>query len=525
MLGMLAVVLRRAIGRVVHGGGLGIAVPVCLFAASGVWAGEYVPASPLYSGPGQVTLVPPIPPSPFPYAVGQDGYGGAYGGGGQVTCSGQIAATFVWVPDGIGDTPPANVIVKETCTATWSGYNIGIPPTGSCDNGLGFAAVDQGPIPGIPTPPFTTRWYSSSGTRYRVVAGAATLVITCTPAATATSAIFASAVVRYTADVYPVLVYPSGTNLRGDMYHPSILIGAGATAALHTGPLTQTAWAWSVSGGDAFSAYYTVPADSSTPTSSVREPLAPTDSDTLHFYFGKWEGGRDGTVSCQAHVAMPAGTHPSGGLDVFGQVPILIDKPSSTASVYMGTVQIAFIPNTQQRALMLWGATDGTLTSGTIWHATVTTPAEEYGDEGNPGGWNYTQLWTPHRTWGPPDTGLSFNDQDGLDNYFGYKPEWTALNPDDGTDGEADDYPNNPISYPFIAHSAMNDSFVTYLLYRPPGGDTQLVALVNWVWYAAGSATYNPNILAWEVANTGSGWEFCVDFPAQPQWTRRNVNP
>jgi hypothetical protein len=469
-----------------------------------------------------VTLNPPIPPSPFPYAVTQYGYGGGNGGGGSVSCAGEIAATFNWVPTAVGDLPPDNVIVKETCAATWQGYSIGPPPSGACDNGLGFAAVDQGPIPGVPSPPFTTRWYRASGTRYRVVAGAQTLTIRCTPTASASSPIFASASVYYTADVYPVLVRMSGANVHDWMFHPYMIVGAGATASISTGPLYQHAWSWSVSGGDAFSDYATVPANSSTPSSSVRTPLTPTDQETTHFYFAKWENGDDATVACETHVAVPQGATPAEGLDVSGHLLVHIDKPNSTVSVYMGSVQLVE-PPLNTFGLWLWGATgeNGGL-GGIVWDARVTTPALAYGDEFNPGGWNYTQLVTPNRTWGPP--AHSFIGGQGLDTSFGYDPAWPGLFQDDGTLGEQGDSPSTTLVAP-VTYCTMNDSFVTYMLYRPPGQDTKLVALKNWQWYAAGVATWDPYQQLWQASSTGSGWEFVDDFPFQPIWSTRWVAP
>ncbi|HEX9106019.1 MAG TPA: hypothetical protein VF832_02295, partial [Longimicrobiales bacterium] len=53
----------------------------------------------------------------IPYGSGPEGWGGGIPGPPTVTCSGEITATFTWVPDGPGDDPPDNVIVCETARA------------------------------------------------------------------------------------------------------------------------------------------------------------------------------------------------------------------------------------------------------------------------------------------------------------------------------------------------------------------------------------------------------------------------
>jgi hypothetical protein len=226
----------------------------CLLATSGgARAGHYGPA--VYSSTnGKVTITPPIPGSPFAYTVTQYGYGGGYGGGGQVDCTGPITATFTWVPAWDGEPPPATVIVAETCAATWQGYNVGPPPTGACDNGLNSGSVDLGPILGIPSPPFTTRWYTSSGTRYSIVAGGQQIVRTCTPSAQASSPIYAAASVWYSCSATPVQVNLAGVKWKDADHTWNILIGQGCTAALSAGTYSLANYSWAIS-GDTFKSY------------------------------------------------------------------------------------------------------------------------------------------------------------------------------------------------------------------------------------------------------------------------------
>lgn len=174
---------------------LGVALPV--------QAGHYGPPS--YSG-GTLTMVP-CPT--VAYFMQQGGYGAGGGTGGantSTTCSGQITATFQWIPDGPGDNPPAKVIVKETCTATWSGTNFGTPH-GSCDNGLGFPETD-GPGPGGP-PGSTSITGTSTGTCYTVQDGQQTITLHCSPSAWASD----NVVTNYSSVLYSASIILQGAAL------------------------------------------------------------------------------------------------------------------------------------------------------------------------------------------------------------------------------------------------------------------------------------------------------------------------
>jgi hypothetical protein len=467
---------------------------------------------------GKVYVTPPIPPFPMDYTNGPNGYGGGYGGGGSVNCSGTITVTFTWVTDDpYNDPPPDNVVVTETCTASWSGYDV-VPPTGSCNNGLGFDAVYLGPVPGVPSPPFYSASWSSSGTRYSVhpgedSPGSRTLTITCNPSAQASSFIFASASVYYTCAVSPVHVTLSGGG--GLPYLPHFIIGKGVTATLDQLPLTPTSYNWSVDGGNPFEDYYTIPWGTSMPDSSHYDGLVTTAGSSLHFYFAKWENDQKTAVACSAHLAVPSGAHPAGGLNVTAHRNCIIDKPSNTVSVYMGWVQLTQNPQ-NVFSLILWGAYYDGDTWGNWWVGAVTTPPV-YANPVWPGGWNYTQLWTPNRT-----PSLWCNGQQGLDTTFGYDPDWPDLYPDNGTVHKTGDAPWETLLPP-RTYVSMNDSFTTYTLYRPPGPDTKLVALKNWGWFAAGEATWNGT--AWILSNAGAQWGFLEDFPRQPIWTQRDYVP
>ena len=70
------------------------------------------------------------------------------GGSISAQCNGPLTATFTWVPNPAfpGSPSPAQVLVGQTCTASWSTNGAAVGFTGSCNNGLG---TSRGPTSGI----------------------------------------------------------------------------------------------------------------------------------------------------------------------------------------------------------------------------------------------------------------------------------------------------------------------------------------------------------------------------------------
>ncbi len=72
------------------------------------------------------------------------------------------------------------------------------------------------------------------------------------------------------------------------------------------------------------------------------------------------------------------------------------------------------------------------------------------------------------------------------------------------------------------------DSFGTWLMYLPPGGDSRYVPIrkIKWFWYGASSrSTTAPYAWSMSSSPTDCGWNFDGDlYPAPPQWSAISYN-
>ena len=207
-------------------------------------------------------------------------------------------------------------------------------------------------------------------------------------------------------------------------------------------------------------------------------------------------------------------------MNVTAELNVQVDKPSSTIGVYIGQPQGLDDP-ANPNEISLWGATYEGRTWGTLWAGTVLTPPI-YNDSGyDYGGWNYTQIVTPSRsrTFNGMSQNWSLNGLTGLDGTFGYAPYWPSLFDADGTEQVDGDAPEQGFAAGATFYS-VSDSFVTYILYLPPGTDSKVIAVKDWDWYWHGWATWNsPVANVWNVNGDPGQWQFDQDFPLQPIWT------
>ncbi|MES2461422.1 MAG: hypothetical protein V4671_12635, partial [Armatimonadota bacterium] len=113
---------------------------------------------------------------------------------------------------------------------------------------------------------------------------------------------------------------------------------------------------------------------------------------TFDFWFKKPEDSA--AINCSAHLAVPAGATPAGGLDVTTTAECRVVKPSNSLGAVIGSVQGQ--PSFNPTVMKLYGVTfvdwfgESYGPAGIIWVGNVTTP----GEFGFGGGWNYTQLLT-----------------------------------------------------------------------------------------------------------------------------------
>ncbi|WP_044949236.1 hypothetical protein [Chthonomonas calidirosea] len=184
-----------------------------------------------------------------PYTLSSNG---TYGGSGSpdmqnltITCSGQITATFTWVPDFPNEPPPPAVVVMQDCTAQWQceskNRHLG---TGNADNGLGFAPINLGDGT-------YEVGQSSSGQQYLIKTDSTNnFTENCTPSASITvPAAFgfgvgrATASVTYKASATPLMIVLGGSGINLNV-QPEYLIGQQVTCSLIPGGLTPSNYQW-----------------------------------------------------------------------------------------------------------------------------------------------------------------------------------------------------------------------------------------------------------------------------------------
>ncbi|CEK16630.1 hypothetical protein CP488_01574, partial [Chthonomonas calidirosea] len=184
-----------------------------------------------------------------PYTLSSNG---TYGGSGSpdmqnltITCSGQITATFTWVPDFPNDPPPPAVVVMQDCTAQWECESKnGHLGTGNADNGLKFPPINLGDGT-------YEVGQSSSGQQYLIQTGnMKNFTVNCTPSASITvPAAFgfgvgrATASVTYKASATPLMVVLGGSGINLNV-QPEYLIGQQVTCSLIPGGLTPSNYQW-----------------------------------------------------------------------------------------------------------------------------------------------------------------------------------------------------------------------------------------------------------------------------------------
>ncbi|CEK16641.1 hypothetical protein CWRG_01559, partial [Chthonomonas calidirosea] len=181
-----------------------------------------------------------------PYTLSNNGvYGGGASANNQnptVTCSGQITATFTWVPDFPNEPPPPAVVVMQDCTAQWQCMTTnGRLGTGNADNGLKFPPINLGD--GI-----HMVGQSSSGQQYLIQTGnMKNFTVNCTPSASITVPTpfvgQAGAGVTYKASATPLMIVLGGSGINLNV-QPEYLIGQQVTCSLIPGGLTPSNYQW-----------------------------------------------------------------------------------------------------------------------------------------------------------------------------------------------------------------------------------------------------------------------------------------
>jgi len=496
-----------------------------LLAASDAHAGSYVwqtedangnvtAQSPVYSG-GVFSTVPAAGAAytyTEHYGLHTTSYGNGEGHGlhyATSTCSGDITVTYTWQHDphfsDATDPPPASVVVEETSSAKGGGGSPdGGTPSGSCDNGLGVSSPMMTPYNGgFP--------YGADCTsmRYKVMTGGPTVTLTCTPKIQVTAE-YAEIHVLYTPAIFPVFVNLNGT-VKDSSGSDNILIGQGCTPSISAGPCTLSNFNWSP-GGDVFDQFQMAPDQSwghaSFPSTDVYVTPTPT-----------WRYLKD-----------------TGS----GTLPVLCTATASINGQSIGTVTASrdltvFAPyyyfNHNAGPTGIYGSdvstgTQSLVPPGMSFVAAVGTPAL-FSNAGT-GQWLFVQIInTNHRQWYPLSFLPTTSGSGGvaLDNEWPYKSIWPADSTADiSTPQKAEDSPDLLLNSNFNEF-AIADTYQMYLMYVPPGNNSQYVPLhkLTWEWNAS-QVTENSNG-SWP---SGAAGNVTVDSDVRcydhPFWQDKYVN-
>lgn len=485
-----------------------------------------------------------------------------------VDCDGEITVVYDWVPDTLPgtstpdplDTPPAFVIVRETCKASYGGWYF--VPGGWinglwCGNGLGFAPVldiqpmysyDPEDPEGEPTIIGYTVSMISEGTLYTKRAGGPTISLSCTPYASVQIwGGMCSASVSYSSQIIVPKVALDGTTQFSSPDPDAIkfITGQQITATVGgLGPppfegffLQIASYQWSFSGGniDPFKNY-------TFGSVGKRWPLEDADKVNSSFRFYSNLGATTKVV-CDIMFVPPVDPEEvkfAGGLPAFHAESKDIESVRPTKvkwDVNVGTVK--FLPNSTNPAVIEF-AGDANSNNGQEWlNVTFNVP----GGFEQEGKGCFCQLITAKRyllreldPLRPPGNYYShfqniLYNTEAVDTGFPYTippPPPTVPIWDLPALGSSVDSPNQPLSLSmpwteYWKESTADDSFKTWMMYMPPpkdGQPTTWIPIARYTWNWQGSATKSSQTAPW-VQGVFNG---VANLPAvlsvtHPDWT------
>ncbi len=474
----------------------------------------------------------------------------SYGAGGTCDCntpdtsgsiigSGQITATFTFVPDPSipNDAPPPAVVVLENCQAQaqFYGGNSADVTGVSADDGLGFPDVlgylgtdVDSASSGTPSGPIGL---------YKIVQNPGySFTETCSPSlngslsqatgVTQSGGDMMGGGVTYQATATPLMVNLGGGI--GSQSNHQYLIGQTMDDSLLTGGLTSSNFNWTITGScNPFVTWkLSNYVDNITPIIQANEPssgsvimlngdIQAETASSLNCY-PKTQSNGDVT-ECTVDLAVPNGAYPVGGFPgtTIKSFPFSVLNPNllQALQIQPGSVMI------DQGEIM------GLLTyqTSTFMLMNVATPSSFTNNGQNFGQYAMIQEITPTRSY-VDVTGnfhtLFNNGQMGLDN------KWTYIsaladgnNPINGTKTNNHfnftAYDGPVITVPQNAQS-MNalDSFHDWLMYQPPNGTW--VPLYDGTWQWSGTANNSNNL--WQLTQSSCTSNAGGKNPAFPEW-------
>ena len=431
---------------------------------------------------------------------------GSGGSGASITVSGTASFQWTWVSTTTPVEPaPSQVIITEAVSSSMAFFygNASLPPVKTT-----YEAKD-----------------ASSGT----------VTVSVPVSVTATFSTYTKGVLNASASASPtsVIITPGGA-VQDSSYNYDILVGQGCTSSLSGIPsgCTVSNYQWSVSGITFQKWSGTTPALPPAPANlnasyEVDGP-GPLTNPTAHWYWDDVKGVK--TVSCTATVTPPSGQGSPFPISVTQNVTLAV--PQTTESPTVGNVQINnHPPAVYGTGYALYVGGNSNQPYGIFFTTQVLTPtlfaSPSYGI------WNMVQcvapnLWTTrYQSWEVADPG---NGGSGLDTRYPFYPG-NGSNPSFPSGIVA----NNLIAQPYdgpglgnlsntIRRYRVQERFNTFVMYLPPGTDTQWVPvwLIDWGWSADDTATIVNGLPDWSKTNASSSDAVGINSNARtllfPKW-------
>jgi len=479
----------------------------------------------LTSSDGSASVTPPGPISSNnsidAYPDAANVYGGSATFSGYHTAStnasvqlgGTIYASFKWQADAgyAGSPTPAQVTVIQRCTASWSmsGYTSGF--SGQCNSGLS------------PAHGFVSGTYSDSasgiGSTGVVNNPGQGFTVSCSPSAivngfeggTSYQCSYGTVNFAYTASAVTMSVAGTKPDANGI---DNILVGQGATGNwnIPTPLQNNTTYAWKVSGTTFQDWEPTTPPIGTNPANSQASYFLggfgdPTKS-PAHWYWNDPNNTPE-TVSCTVSVTPPPGQ--GNQFSVTMTKSVKVQLPGWDGIGQGGYMQVnALVQN--QSDVQLWaGPTSGMKTNGARggmnWQCNVYTPTTPAFGTGSmeliqlvtPSSSYTTSLTPPVQTYTNPLTGVQ-----GLDLTYPYGNVWPEAS-QPYNDNDTPGIHITQMAHGVAASAMFQSSYIDYLMYKPPGTDTQWITLGQFSWSTDGNATV-PTTNAGATPPTAADW-------------------
>ncbi len=385
------------------------------------------------------------------------------------------------------------MIVSKTVTITGGafGYNAGLGSVSAsynCDTG---ATDDSGtpintpiyaPRPGIPLIVGATVGINVTRTGYKIVEGADSLIVTCTPTATVTTASGSQGVsVRFSASAVAAYIKPTGTTPFADTMN--MLTGQQVKASIAGVSVVAGSHNWNVSGASPFKKYITGDDPATPATENIGKKFDIEDADKHNgtfFLFTADEGVATVTCSFKALVGGEEKT-------LNAELPLNSVKPESVFNVE--SVDDVYFDNaanpTSFGLFKIPRLPDGNFTTqGQKWVGAIRVDPPFSGGAGA-----FCQLIKPlilGYTFDPnePPHGNANPNQWGLDNGFPYgipPYQWNATT----EEGNSGDSPQIGLRADFYKVS-VTERFETWLMYKPPANGVGVswvpMRIYSWNW-------------------------------------------